>query len=87
MTPEIHGFVAPGFEPVRDAFAANFEKGLECGASVAVTRDGEMVVDLWAGDAGPDGSPWQEDTIVNVYSTTKTMAAISLLVLADRGGA
>jgi CubicO group peptidase (beta-lactamase class C family) len=85
MTTEIHGFVAPGFEPVRDAFAGNFEKGLECGASVAVTRDGEPVVDLWAGDAGPDGSPWQEDTIVNVYSTTKTMAAISMLMLADRG--
>ena len=82
---EIHGFVAPGFELVRDAFAGNFESGLECGASVAVTRDGEPVVDLWAGDAGPDGQPWQQDTIVNVYSTTKTMAAISVLVLADRG--
>ncbi len=53
---EIHGTTAPGFEPVRDAFSANFEKGLECGASVAVTRDGEFVVDLWAGDAGPGGS-------------------------------
>ncbi len=82
---EIHGTVAPGFEPVRDAFAANFERGLECGASVAVTREGEFVVDLWAGDAAPGGRPWQEDTIVNVYSTTKTMAAISVLLLADRG--
>ena len=82
---EIHGFVKPGFEPVRDAFAANFEKGVESGASVAVTRDGEFVVDLWAGEADPTGRPWQEDTIVNVYSTTKTMAAISVLVLADRG--
>ena len=82
---DVHGFVKPGFEPVRDAFAANFEKGLECGASVAVTRDGEFVVDLWAGDADPTGRPWEEDTIVNVYSTTKTMAAISVLVLADRG--
>jgi CubicO group peptidase (beta-lactamase class C family) len=85
MPIEIHGTVAPGFEAVREAFASNFEKGLECGASVAVTRDGEPVVDLWAGDAGPDGAPWQEDTIVNVYSTTKTMAAISILMLADRG--
>ena len=57
---EIHGFVAAGFEPVRDAFAANFESGLECGASVAVTKDGESVVDLWAGDAGPEGQPWQD---------------------------
>ncbi len=82
---EIHGTTAPGFEPVREAFSANFEKGLECGASVAVTRDGEFVVDLWAGDAGPGAGPWQKDTIVNVYSTTKTMAAMSILLLADRG--
>lgn len=82
---DVHGFVKPGFEPVRDAFAANFEKGLEAGASCAVTRDGEFVVDLWAGEADPTGRPWEEDTIVNVYSTTKTMAAISVLVLADRG--
>jgi len=82
---DFHGFVKPGFEAVQDAFAANFEKGLEQGASVAVTRDGEFVVDLWAGDADAHGRPWQQDTIVNVYSTTKTMAAISMLVLADRG--
>lgn len=82
---DVHGFVKPGFEPVRDAFAANFEKGLELGASVAVTRDGEFVVDLWAGAADPSGRPWERDTIVNVYSTTKTMAAISVLVCADRG--
>ncbi|MEM7408786.1 MAG: serine hydrolase domain-containing protein [Myxococcota bacterium] len=82
---EIHGHCAPEFEPVRDAFRANFEQGREVGASVAVTRAGRPVVDLWAGDAAKGGAPWQEDTIVNVYSTTKTMAAISLLVLADRG--
>ncbi len=82
---EIQGFVKPGFEGVRDAFAANFEEGLEQGACVAVTRDGEFVVDLWAGDADPDGRPWERDTIVNVYSTTKTMAALCVLMLADRG--
>ncbi len=82
---EVHGFVKPGFEPVRDAFVSNFEKGLESGASAAVTKDGEFVVDIWAGEADPTGRAWEEDTIVNVYSTTKTMAAISVLVLADRG--
>jgi CubicO group peptidase (beta-lactamase class C family) len=82
---DVHGFVKPGFEGVRDAFADNFEKGLELGASCAVTKDGEFVVDLWAGDADPSGRAWEEDTIVNVYSTTKTMAAISVLLLADRG--
>ena len=82
---EIHGFCAPGYEPVRDVFLGHFEQGLEDGASVAVTRDGESVVDLWAGTARPDGTPWAEDTIVNVYSTTKTMAATTVLMLADRG--
>ncbi len=82
---QIHGTVAPGFESVRDTFAANFAKGLESGASVAVTQNGVFVADLWAGDADPDGQPWQQDTLVNVYSTTKTMTAMSVLILADRG--
>ena len=82
---EIHGTCEPAFEPVRAAFAGNFERGAELGASVAVTLDGRPVVDLWAGDADPTGRPWQRDTIVNVYSTTKTMAGLCLLMLADRG--
>ena len=81
----VNGTVEAGWEPVRDAFVANFEQGLELGASVHVTRGGRPVVDLWAGDAAPDGRPWHQDTIVNVYSTTKTMTAISLMVLVDRG--
>ncbi len=82
---DVHGICRPGFEAVREAFVASFEKGLEVGASVAVTRDGETMVDLWAGDADPNGTPWAEHTIVNVYSTTKTMAATCVLMLADRG--
>ncbi len=82
---ELNGFCKDGFGPVRDAFVANFERGAEVGASVAVTHDGEPVVDLWAGDADPHGTPWVEDTIVCVFSTTKTMVAICVLVLADRG--
>ena len=82
---EIHGFCADQFEPVRTSLANNFAQGLEQGASVAITIDGEPVVDLWAGDADDSGTPWVEDTIVNVYSTTKTMAATTMLVLADRG--
>ncbi len=82
---EIHGHCKDGFEAVRDQFAANFDQGLERGASVAVTLHGEPVVDLWAGDADGAGTPWAQDTIVNVWSTTKTMGAICLLMLADRG--
>jgi len=82
---QIHGQCAERFEPVRAAFESNFRERNEVGASVCVTLAGEPVVDLWAGAAGPDGSPWREDTIVNVYSTTKTMASLCLLMLADRG--
>lgn len=85
MVVDVKGFCKPGFESVQDAFVANFEKREELGASVAVTRDGEFVVDLWAGDASPAGDPWQRDTIVNVYSTTKTMTGTCVLMLADRG--
>lgn len=82
---EIHGTCKPGFGAVLDAFEANFAEGLEIGAAAAVTVDGEFLVDIWGGDADTDGTPWQHDTIVNVYSTTKTMAATCMLMLADRG--
>jgi CubicO group peptidase (beta-lactamase class C family) len=73
------------FAAVREAFESNFRDRGDLGASVAVSVDGEMVVDLWGGYADEAQSrPWQRDTLVNVYSTTKTMAALCLLVLADR---
>tara|TARA_B100001123_G_scaffold446467_1_gene601036 strand:- start:1728 stop:2864 length:1137 start_codon:yes stop_codon:yes gene_type:complete len=80
----INGICDEEFSLVRDAFEANFSAGDELGASVAVTLDGRYVVDLWAGDRNESGEPWNSDTIVNVYSTTKTMASICLLMLADR---
>ena len=82
---EIHGTCTPEFEAVRTAFAANFDQGSELGASACVTVHGETVVDIWAGDRDLDGNPWERDTIVNVWSTTKTMSATTLLLLADRG--
>jgi CubicO group peptidase (beta-lactamase class C family) len=82
---EVHGTCDPRFQPVRDMFTSNFATGQELGASVAVTLHGEPVVDLWAGSADTSGRPWEADTIVNVWSTTKTMAAICMLMLADRG--
>lgn len=83
---EIQGHCAPGFEAILEAFGANFTQGLDDGASVCVTVDGTPVVDLWAGTRDADHQlPWEEDTLVNVYSTTKTMAALTMLLLADRG--
>ena len=83
---DISGRCPPGFGAVRDAFAENFEHAGDVGASVAVTLDGELVVDLWGGTQDVDGAvPWEEDTIINVFSTTKTMSCLSLLVLVSRG--
>jgi CubicO group peptidase (beta-lactamase class C family) len=86
MSLEVHGTCDPRFEGVRRTFAANLESGADVGASFAVTIDGEMVVDLWGGFADPGQTrPWEADTLVNVYSTTKTMTALTALLLADRG--
>jgi len=83
---EIQGYCDERFAPVRAAFEENFQSRKEVGASVALSVEGEMVVDLWGGHRDAAGArPWERDTIVNVYSTTKTMAALCALVLADRG--
>jgi len=72
------------FDSVRRAFEANLTK-YDVGASVAVTVEGEFVVDLWGGHADAARQrPWTRDTIVNVFSSTKTMAALCALVLVDR---
>jgi CubicO group peptidase (beta-lactamase class C family) len=83
---EIHGNCDDRFSAIKDAFAKNFEDGLEIGASFAATIDGEFVADIWAGwvDAACTRR-WERDTIVNVFSTTKVMAALCTLMLVDRG--
>ncbi len=82
---EIRGHCDERFSAVRAAFEANFLADEELGASAAVTVEGQYVVDLWAGKRNHNSDPWEKDTIVNVYSTTKTMASICILMLADRG--
>ena len=83
---EVGGFAHERFAPVREAFQANFDSRDELGAAVCATVDGETVVDLWGGWADEARTrPWKADTIVNVYSTTKTMTALCALMLADQG--
>lgn len=83
---EIHGFVSPGFEAVREAFAENFIKRREIGAACSVYHKGEKVVDLWGGVRNAvTGEPWEENTIALVYSTTKGLAAMTLAVAHSRG--
>jgi CubicO group peptidase (beta-lactamase class C family) len=80
------GKCSADFEPLRELFAARLESGEELGASFAVHLDGEMVVDLWGGWADEARTvPWGEDTLTNVWSTTKTMVSLAALVLVDRG--
>lgn len=84
--PGVHGQVAPGFEPVREAFEANFREGLEVGAAVAVYLGDVPVVDLWGGARdGATGAPWQRDTHVIVFSTTKGLSALPMALLRSRG--
>lgn len=84
--PEIGGETAPGFEGVREAFAANLAGGQEVGAAVGVYLHGRKVVDLWGGIADPEsGHPWKRDTLQVVYSTTKAITATCALLLAQRG--
>lgn len=85
--PAIHGVCAPGFEPVRDAFARLFAENAESrGAGVAVTRDGETVVDLWAGAVDRAGAtPFTSDTLVPVYSLSKALTALVMAILVDDG--
>ena len=83
---EIHGSVDPRFDRMGELLSASIDAGDDVGASVAVTVEGESVVDLWGGWADEaKTTPWAEDTITNVWSTTKTMTSLSALVLADRG--
>jgi len=88
---EIQGTCDERFNGVREAFAANFTEQsdpTDVGASVAITVDGELVVDLWGGTVDTDTAtnvPWERDTIINVWSSTKTLSALCCLILADQG--
>ncbi|MGW3913571.1 serine hydrolase domain-containing protein [Streptomyces sp. NPDC005070] len=83
---DVNGTVTEGFEPVREAFAANFATLGDRGAAVTVYRDGHKVVDLWGGTRDVDGTePWERDTAQIVRSATKGVAAAVLLLLAQRG--
>ena len=86
MPLDTAGFVQDKYAAAKAAFEANFERGDDLGASFCATLEGETVVDLWGGWADEAKTrPWEKDTIVNVYSTTKTMTFLCALILADRG--
>ncbi|MGI9598110.1 MAG: serine hydrolase domain-containing protein, partial [Acidimicrobiales bacterium] len=83
---QIDGTMDPRFDVLGDLLSGSLDAGTDLGASVAVTVDGEMVVDIWGGHADQARTAqWRSDTITNVWSTTKTMTSLSALVLVDRG--
>ncbi|GAA5051655.1 CubicO group peptidase (beta-lactamase class C family) [Thermocatellispora tengchongensis] len=84
--PEIGGETAPGFEAVREAFAAVLAGDRQGGAAVSAYLHGRKVVDLWGGIADPEHDrPWRRDTLQVVYSTTKGVTAACAHLLAQRG--
>jgi CubicO group peptidase (beta-lactamase class C family) len=84
--PVIHGYVSEDFGAVRDAFAENFTRRRELGAACCAYYQGKKVVDLWGGVRNKaTGEPWQEDTMVLVYSATKGLAAMTLALAHSRG--
>ena len=85
VTASVHGDVAPGFEPVQEAFAATFTRFGEQGAACAAYVDGRKVVDLWGGEADREsGRPWTDDTLSVIWSATKGAVAVLVHVLAAR---
>ena len=83
---DVRGHCDPGFEKVKDLLAINVASGEELGAAICVNINGRNVVDIWAGHKDEEKtSPWEEDTIVNVFSTSKTVTNLSALIAHDRG--
>ncbi len=85
-TMEISGEVDPKFRAVADAFEQNFKNGLEVGAALCLFQNGEKKIDIWGGYMDTAKTrPWETDTLVNVWSTTKGIMAFCVARLADQG--
>jgi CubicO group peptidase (beta-lactamase class C family) len=85
-SPAIAGYVKPGFEAVRAAFVENFTRRRELGAACCIYYRGEKVVDLWGGIRDKvTGDPWEEDTMVLVYSATKGLAGLAMALAQSQG--
>lgn len=86
MDIPIEGECKPRFGAVREEFLRNFRERGERGGAVAIWHKGEPVVDLWGGWADvARTSPWQRDTLVNVFSVSKALCAIACMRLVDEG--
>ena len=83
---KVDGYCDPAFQQVRDTLATQFDAGRQLGAAITVQVSGKTVVDVWGGHRDPERQlPWESDTVVNVWSTTKGVVALAAHVLIDRG--
>ena len=86
MKMNIEGYIDPKFESIRQVYKDNFDNGLDIGSSLAITCEGNTVVDIWGGHRDiAQTLPWEEHTIVNVFSSTKNMTSLCAFLLADKG--
>lgn len=83
--PQVHGFCDEAFAEVQKLLQENITSGKEVGASLVVNINGRNVIDIWGGYTDEARThPWEKDTIVNLYSTTKTVTALAALMLIDQ---
>ena len=81
----VNGYCDERFSEAKKIFQANIDSGFELGCAISLEVKGEKVIDLWGGYANTDKTElWQEETIVNVFSTTKGIAAICLFQLIEK---
>ncbi|MDG1664665.1 MAG: serine hydrolase, partial [Hyphomicrobiales bacterium] len=81
-----HGFSDKKFYKLKDAYEQNFNEGLDVGSSLGVTYNGKVILNLWDGFKDEEKKePWLEDTIVNVWSSTKNMASLCAYILYEKG--
>ena len=85
-TPEVHGHCDPRFEPVMAAFIELMQSPFERGAALCLQVDGQTVLDLWSGTAGPEPERhWQQDTVLNLFSCTKPFTAVAIMQVVGEG--
>jgi CubicO group peptidase (beta-lactamase class C family) len=83
---DVQGQCDPKFAKLKDLLGANVASNEELGASICVNIDGKNVVDIWAGHMDEERkNPWQKETIVNVWSVSKTITNLAVLIAVDRG--
>ena len=82
----VEGYCDERFVAAKRIFEESISSGFELGCAITLEVDGEVIMDLWGGHTNLEKTErWKEDTIVNVFSSTKGLAAICLLQLVEKG--